>query len=27
VMYFHPDLNPADMVDDIKRLLRLSHIG
>jgi hypothetical protein len=27
VMYFHPGLNPADMVDDIKRLLRLSHIG
>jgi hypothetical protein len=27
VMYFHPDLNPADMVDDIKHLLRLSRIG
>ncbi len=27
VMYFRPDMNPADMVDDIKRLLRLSRIG
>ena len=27
VMYFRPDLNPADMVDDIKHLLRLSRIG
>ena len=27
VMYFRPDLDPADMVDDIKRLLRLSRIG
>jgi hypothetical protein len=27
VMYFGPDLNPADMVDDIKHLLRLSRIG
>ena len=27
VMYFRRDLKPADMVDDIKRLLRLSRIG
>ena len=27
VMYFRPDLAPADMVDDIKRLLKLSRIG
>ena len=27
VMYFRPDLNPRDMVDDIKHLLRLSRIG
>ena len=27
VMYFHPGLDPGDMVDDIKRLLGLSHIG
>ncbi len=27
VMYFHPDIYPGDMVEDIKRLLRLSHIG
>ena len=27
VMYFHPDLDPGDMIDDIKRLLRLSRIG
>lgn len=27
VMYFRPDLDPAEMVDDIKRLLRLSRIG
>ena len=27
VMYFRPDMNPSDMVDDIKRLLRLSRIG
>jgi len=27
VMYFHPDLDPAEMVDDIKHLLRLSRIG
>jgi len=27
VMYFRPDLNPADMVDDVKHLLRLSRIG
>ena len=27
VMYFGPGLDPGDMVDDIKRLLRLSRIG
>jgi hypothetical protein len=27
VMYFRPDMNPSEMVDDIKHLLRLSHIG
>ena len=27
VMYFRPDLDPANMVDDIKHLLRLSRIG
>ncbi|MDH3338042.1 MAG: hypothetical protein OEM76_09500 [Gammaproteobacteria bacterium] len=27
VMYFRPDLDPSEMVDDIKRLLRLSRIG
>ncbi len=27
VMYFRPDLDPADMVDDMKHLLRLSRIG
>lgn len=27
VMYFRPDMNPAEMVDDIKHLLRLSRIG
>ena len=27
VMYFRPDLDPADMVDDLKHLLRLSRIG
>jgi len=27
VMYFPPDLNPKEMVGDIKHLLRLSHIG
>jgi hypothetical protein len=27
VMYFRPDLDPSDMVDDIKHLLRLSRIG
>lgn len=27
VMYFPPDLNPSDMVDDIHHLLKLSHIG
>lgn len=27
VMYFHSDLDPADMVDDIKHLLKLSRIG
>ena len=27
VMYFPPDLEPRDMVDDIKHLLKLSRIG
>jgi len=27
VMYFQPDLDPSEMVDDIKRLLKLSRIG
>jgi hypothetical protein len=27
VMYFQPDIDPSDMVDDIKHLLRLSRIG
>jgi hypothetical protein len=27
VMYFPPDLEPGDIVDDIKRLLKLSRIG
>jgi hypothetical protein len=27
VMYFAPDINPGDMVADIKRLLKLSRIG
>ena len=27
VMYFHPSLNPGDVIDDIKRLLKLSRIG
>ncbi len=27
VLYFHPDIDPGEMVDDIKRLLRLSRIG
>ncbi len=27
VMYFRPDLDPSDMVDDIKHLLKLSRIG
>ncbi len=27
VMYFRPDINPTDMIDDIKHLLRLSRIG
>ena len=27
VMYFEPDVDPRDMVDDIKHLLRLSRIG
>ena len=27
VMYFHPDLEPRAIVDDIKRLLKLSRIG
>ena len=27
VMYFRPDINPREMVDDISHLLRLSRIG
>ena len=27
VMYFHPGIDPSDMIDDIKRLLKLSRIG
>ncbi len=27
VMYFHPGIRPGDMIDDIKRLLKLSRIG
>jgi cytochrome oxidase Cu insertion factor (SCO1/SenC/PrrC family) len=27
VMYFQPDINPSEMVADIKRLLKLSRIG
>lgn len=27
VMYFRPDIAPSDMVEDIKRLLKLSRIG
>lgn len=27
VLYFGPDIDPRDMVDDIKRLLKLSRIG
>ncbi len=27
VMYFEPAMNPRDIVDDITRLLKLSHIG
>lgn len=27
VMYFRPDIDPSDMVDDIRHLLRLSRIG
>ena len=27
VLYFRPDIEPSDMVDDIKHLLRLSRIG
>jgi len=27
VMYFRPDLDPSEMVDDIKHLLKLSRIG
>ncbi|MDH3952764.1 MAG: cytochrome oxidase assembly protein, partial [Gammaproteobacteria bacterium] len=27
VLYFGPGINPRDMVDDIKRLLKLSRIG
>jgi hypothetical protein len=27
VMYFEPDINPSDMVEDLKHLLKLSRIG
>jgi hypothetical protein len=27
VMYFPPDIDPSDMVEDIKRLLKFSRIG
>lgn len=27
VMYFHPGLDPGDVLDDLKKLLRLSRIG
>lgn len=27
VMYFEPNINPSDMVEDIKRLLKFSRIG
>jgi hypothetical protein len=27
VLYFSPDIEPSDMVEDIKRLLKLSRIG
>ena len=27
VLYFRPDIDPANMVDDVKHLLRLSRIG
>jgi hypothetical protein len=27
VMYFRADLDPSEMVDDVKRLLKLSRIG
>ena len=27
VLYFRPDIEPSDMVDDMKRLLKLSRIG
>ena len=27
VLYFGPDIDPSDMVDDIKHLLKLSRIG
>ena len=27
VLYFRPDLDPSEMVDDIKHLLKLSRIG
>jgi len=27
VMYFRPDIDPAEMVEDIERLLKLSRIG
>lgn len=27
VLYFRPDINPSDMIDDVKHLLKLSRIG
>jgi glutathione peroxidase-family protein len=27
VMYFQPEIDPSDMVEDIKRLLKFSQIG
>jgi hypothetical protein len=27
VMYFEPEIDPSDMVEDIQRLLKLSRIG
>lgn len=27
VLYFHPEIDPGEMIDDLKRLLRLSRIG